>query len=146
MLRSVYYSIADSLFELTMLGRNVIISMKKYETEITFMFGFFGKSRNMTMDDDKAAAFWTWFEENEKWIIDSISTDAIGVVSKIDEHLKPVFPYLRRALEFEVGFNDGEGEFFFYHFGDSTLERDAEKLVSMMPQSISQRWKFTLDI
>ena len=109
------------------------------------MFGLM-KKKNTEMSEDAAIAFWRWFEERETWIIETLSEDAVSVVSEIDAHLKPVFPYLRRALEFEVGFNDGEGEFFFYHFGDDLLERDSKKLAQMIPSGLSQRWKFTPDI
>ena len=43
-------------------------------------------------------AFWTWFEEKEEWIINCSTSDDSAFVWKIDEKLKPVFPYFKGVL------------------------------------------------
>ena len=41
-----------------------------------------------------------------------------------------------------MGFNNEKGEFFFFHFGDKHLIRDAEIPASMMPETLKERWTF----
>lgn len=106
------------------------------------MFGF-GKKKEMDMVSAKK--FWDWFSENEGWIVANINTNGMDVVWAVDEQIKPVFPYCKRELEFQLGFNDGKGEFFFFHFGNKDLMRDAEKLKNMMPKDLAERWEFVAE-
>ena len=94
------------------------------------------------MNEAAAKDFWAWFEEQEAWIINCISNHDSAFVWAIDERLKPVFPYFKKELEFQLGYNDEKGEFFFFHFGDKNLIKDADTLAKMMPKSISERWTF----
>ena len=103
------------------------------------MFGLFAKKE---MNEAAAKAFWEWFAQKEEWIISNIKTNGMDVVWAIDAQIKPAFPYCKRELEFQLGFNDGKGEFFFFHFGDRRLKRDAAVLASMMPANIAARWSF----
>lgn len=103
------------------------------------MFSFFAKKE---MNVDAAKSFWAWFEENEKWIIDCLAKSDSAFIWAIDERLKPVFPYFKKELEFQLGYNFGAGEFFFFHFGDKNLIRDAKKLEELMPSAIANNWKF----
>lgn len=103
------------------------------------MFAFWAKKE---MNTDAAKSFWIWFEENEKWIIDCIVKHDSDFVWAIDERLKPVFPYFNGELEFQLGYNDGVGEFFFFHFGKKELIRDAKLLEKLMPSAIADNWKF----
>lgn len=95
-------------------------------------------------EPDIAAAkrFWAWFEEQESWVIENLRTHGTDVVWAIDAQIKPVFPYFKKELEFQLGFNNGKGEFFFFHFGDKNLIRDAETLASLMPEALKERWTF----
>ncbi len=97
------------------------------------------------MDEDAARHFWLWFAENEEWIIKNIGNHDSDLVWEIDAELKPVFPYFRGELEFQLGYNFGIGEFFFFHLGKKKLRRDGETLGKMMPPGIANRWKFILD-
>lgn len=97
------------------------------------------------MNEDAAKSFWTWFEKNEEWIIQCITNHDSAFVWAIDEELKPVFPYFKGELEFQLGYNDGAGEFFFFHFGKKELIRDGEALGKLMPAEIAKRWQFILD-
>lgn len=97
------------------------------------------------MDDTAAKAFWEWFEAQEAWIIDCISKRDSAFVWAIDEKLKPVFPYFKGELEFQLGYNNQAGEFFFFHFGKKALIRDGETLGRMMPPALAGNWKFILD-
>lgn len=106
------------------------------------MFSIFTKK---CMNEDAANLFWKWFEEQEKWIIDCISKSDAAFVWAIDERLKPVFPYFKGELEFQLGYNDGVGEFFFFHFGKKELMRDAQTLANMMPATIANKWSFILE-
>ena len=82
------------------------------------MFSLFSKKY---MDEEAAKVFWSWFEEQEVWIIDCIAKSDAAFVWAIDERLKPVFPYFRGELEFQLGYNEGVGEFFFFHFGQPSF-------------------------
>ena len=103
------------------------------------MFSIFSKKR---MDKIAGASFWAWFEEQEKWIVDCIANHDSNFVWIIDHYLKPVFPYFKGELEFQLGYRDGKGEFFFFHFGNKNLIKDADTLAQMMPKSIAERWTF----
>ena len=103
------------------------------------MFGFLRKKE---MNLSAAKAFWDWFAENENWIIENIHTNGMDVVWAIDAQIKPVFPYFKKELEFQLGFNEGKGEFFFFHFGDKNLVHDSEILKDLMPSSLAGRWTF----
>ena len=103
------------------------------------MFGFFSKKE---MNMAAAQAFWNWFVEKENWIIDNINTNGMDVVWAIDAQIKPVFPYFKKELEFQLGCNNGQGEFFFFHFGNKDLVRDSDTLKNMMPASLAERWTF----
>ncbi len=106
------------------------------------MFTLFSKKN---MNEEAAKAFWVWFEEQESWIIDCIAEHDSAFVWAIDERLKPVFPYFKKELEFQLGYNDGIGEFFFFHFGKKELIRDAETFGKMMPSAITKNWKFIFE-
>ena len=106
------------------------------------MFGLFSKKE---MDAAAAKAFWNWYVTQENWIIDNIKTNGMEVVFAIDAQIKPVFPYFKKELEFQLGFNDGKGEFFFFHLGNRNLLRDGETLKNMMPASLAERWTFIIE-
>ena len=97
------------------------------------------------MDQEAGKAFWEWFSKQEEWIKENIDTNGMDVVWAIDEKLKPVFPYFKKELEFQLGYNDGIGEFFFFHFNNKTLKTDGEILKELMPKDLSERWNFILD-
>ncbi len=103
------------------------------------MFSFVAKKE---INIEAAKAFWSWFEENEQWIIDCIIKSDSAFIWAIDERLKPVFPYFIGELEFQLGYNDGIGEFFFFHFDKKELIRDAKTLEELMPSAIVNNWKF----
>ena len=106
------------------------------------MFNLFSKKG---IDEEAAKAFWVWFAGQESWIIDCITKHDSAFIWAIDERLKPVFPYFKKELEFQLGYNDGIGEFFFFHFGKKELIRDSETLRNMMPPEIANNWKFILE-
>ncbi len=101
---------------------------------------FFFKKKEI----DKVAAerFWQWFAEKEQWIIENINTNGMDVVWAVDAQIKPVFPYFKKELEFQLGYNNGIGEFFFFHFGNKNLMADAKLLENMMPESLRKNWTF----
>ena len=105
------------------------------------MFSLFAKKMNV----DAAKSFWMWFQEQEAWIIDCITKHDSAFVWAIDERLKPVFPYFKGELEFQLGYNDNKGEFFFFHFGKKELIRDAQILGELMPSSVTDNWTFICD-
>ncbi len=94
------------------------------------------------MDIAAAKSFWAWFSEHEEWMIANLRTNGMEVIWAIDAQIKPVFPYFKKELEFQLGFNQGKGEFFFFHFGNKDLVRDAETLADLMPTELKQRWVF----
>ena len=106
------------------------------------MFGLLSKK---VMNEEAAKSFWTWFAEKEAWIIGCIANHDSAFIWAMDEKLRPVFPYFKKELEFQLGYNNGVGEFFFFHFGKKELARDAEALGKMMPPELSQRWKLILE-
>ena len=106
------------------------------------MLGLFAKKE---MNDEAAKAFWSWFADNEEWIIANIKTNGMQVVLAVDAQLKPVFPYFKKELEFQMGYNNGVGEFFFFHLGNKYLMRDGETLGSMMPEKLKGNWKFIIE-
>ena len=103
------------------------------------MFSLFAKR---SMNEEAARAFWAWFAEKEEWVISCIAEHDAAFVWAIDERLKPVFPYFKGELEFQLGYNDGIGEFFFFHFGKKELIRDGETLGKLMPAEIAKKWRF----
>ncbi len=104
--------------------------------------GLFSKKE---MDTAAAEAFWAWFAEQEEWILANLKTNGMDVVWAIDARIKPVFPYFKKELEFQLGFNEGKGEFFFFHFGNKHLMRDGERLAEMMPEGLRGRWTVILE-
>lgn len=106
------------------------------------MFSFLHKKQ---MDKFAAERFWNWFLENENWIIECIPNHGMEIITEIDKRLTPIFPYCKRELEFQLGFHDGKGEFFFFHFDDRTLVRDGKTLGEMMPSALRTRWRFILE-
>ena len=106
------------------------------------MFSLFAKK---VMNEECAKSFWGWFTEKEEWIIHCIAIHDSAFVWAIDEKLKPVFPYFKGELEFQLGYNNGVGEFFFFHFGKKDLARDGEILGKMMPPDLAKRWKLILE-
>lgn len=67
----------------------------------------FGKKE---MNLQEAEKFWNWFEENEDWIKVNLKIRGLAVVEAVDEKLKPVFPYWKKELEFQMGYNEGQGK------------------------------------
>ena len=103
---------------------------------------FFGKKE---MDELAAEAFWQWFAQQEQWIIHTLNTHGMDVVWAIDAQLKPVFPYFKQELEFQLGFHHGKGEFLFFYMEDRNLLADAVKLRDKMPGPLRERWTFTIE-
>lgn len=106
------------------------------------MFSIFLKKE---INEVAAKQFWEWFKEKELWIIECINTNNHAFIWKIDEKLKPIFPYFKKELEFQLGYNNEVGEFFFFHLGNKNLIRDAEILKQMMPVDIAKKWKFVIE-
>lgn len=104
--------------------------------------GIFSKKE---MDTCVAKAFWNWFSENEQFIIEKYKTDGMGLVEIIDEKLKLVFPYFKRELEFQLGYNDGKGEFFFFYLHNKNLKADGRTLGEMMPEELKENWTYFLE-
>lgn len=104
--------------------------------------GIFSKKE---MDTCAAKAFWDWFSHNEQFIIEKYKTDGMGLVEIIDEKLKPVFPYFKRELEFQLGYNDGKGEFFFFYLHNKSLKADGRTLGEMMPEELKENWTYFLE-
>ena len=104
--------------------------------------GLFSKKE---IDTAAAEAFWAWFAEKEEWILANLKTNGMDVVWAIDTRIKPVFPYFKKELEFQLGFNEGKGEFFFFHFGNKHLMRDGQSLAGMMPEGLRGRWTVILE-
>ena len=104
--------------------------------------GLFSKKE---MDTAAAEAFWAWFAEHEEWILANLKTNGMDVVWAIDARIKPVFPYFKKELEFQLGFNEGKGELFFFHFGNKHLMRDGQSLAEMMPDDLKARWTVILE-
>ena len=104
--------------------------------------GLFSKKE---MNVAAAEAFWVWFAEQEAWILANLGTNGMNVVWAIDARIKPVFPYFKKELEFQLGFNEGKGEFFFFHFGNKHLMRDGQMLAGMMPADLKTRWTVILE-
>lgn len=97
------------------------------------------------MDINAAKNFWEWFSVNEEWIINNVNTNGMDVVWAIDAQIKPVFPYFKKELEFQLGFNDGIGEFFFFHFNNKNLKNDAEIFKNMIPEKLAETWNVILE-
>ena len=96
-------------------------------------------------DPAAIAAFWNWFSANEQWIIDNIRGNAMAVIEAVDQHLKPVFPFFRKELEFQMGYNDGVGEFFFFDLRNSNLQRGGKALGEARPENLKKNWKFIME-
>ncbi len=97
---------------------------------------------------DKIAAknFWLWFAENEAHISAELANHNADIVWEIDKELKPVFPYCKKDLEFQLGHDEnGMGEFTFFHMGNRHLKRDGMMLGEMMPKVLADRWQFVIE-
>ena len=106
----------------------------------------FRRFRRKEMNRTAAESFWQWLIEHEQWIIENVDKNGQAVVWAIDEQFVPIFPYMpAEEIEFQFGFNEGKGEFFFFHLGDESLIRDGEILKNMMPDSLRERWTFILE-
>ena len=106
------------------------------------MLGFF---RKKAMDMEAAKSFWNWFLQKEEWIKETVNTDGMSVVWAVDAQLKPVFSYFKGEIEFQLGYNDGVDEFFFFHMGDQNLLHDGQMLGEMMPAALREKWTFILN-
>ncbi len=100
---------------------------------------------NKKADEEKIKAFWAWFEQNEEWIITTSQTDGMAVVNAVDAQLSPAFACYRVEIEFQLGYNNGRGEFFFYDLHKHSLRKDAEKMASLMPDKLKNNWTFIIE-
>lgn len=98
------------------------------------------------MDMAAAKAFWSWFLENEEKIAETLRGNGAGeVVGWVDQRICPVFPYVPSdAVQFELGWNEGKGEVFFFHNGNEKLMEDGQALAAMMPEEMKPRWSVTV--
>lgn len=101
-------------------------------------------SKNLP-NEEAMHSFWQWFSDNEQWIIEASKTNPHEIVYAIDEHLVPVFSYFKKELEFQFGYNDGQGEFFFFDLRNRQLRRDAMHLSELMPEELKKRWTFIIE-
>ena len=109
------------------------------------MFNIFKKNK---MDMEAAKNFWTWFEEKEEWLIEQNSlSDNDKHIWEIDKYLTPILPYVKRELEFMMGFDDhaGKWELVLFDFGDKNINRDYETLKRMMPDKYKEKWMITIE-
>ncbi len=96
-------------------------------------------------------SFWKWFQVNQDWVIKNTQQDTRDVsieeyINAIDQRLTPCFPYFPASeIQFQLGYNDGAGEFFFFDLGNKNLNRDAILLAEMMPADIQKNWKFIIE-
>ncbi len=97
------------------------------------------------MDKIAAKNFWLWFSENENEIIKRLQAHDHDFVFEMDLELRTVFPYWKKLLQFEVAFNAGKGEFFFFYMGNKNLKRNGEMLAKMMPKALAERWQVILE-
>lgn len=95
-------------------------------------------------DETMIKDFWSWFAGREKWIIETYKTDGAAVVWAVDEKLTRVFSYFKKEIEFQLGFNDGKGEFFFFDLNNKNLNRDAKRFAALMPEELKNRWDFII--
>ena len=105
----------------------------------------FSVLRRKRIKIDEAKSFWVWFDTEEEWIIDCISKNDASVIWEVDKRIKAVFPYFRDELEFQLGFNNGRGEFFFYHDYRKELMKDSAKFGALMTPKIAGRWKYIVE-
>ncbi len=98
------------------------------------------------MDIAAAEGFWQWFAEQEQFITEKLGGEnAMEVVELVDARITPIFPYApAQAIQFQLGWNEGAGEFFFYHSGHKKLMADGETLGNMMPEALRERWAYKL--
>ncbi len=112
------------------------------------MFSIFQKKEP---NQQAMAKFWDWFLENEAWICtnSNANTRQVSVpqfIAEIDQRLTPCFPYFpAQKIEFQLGFNNGKGEFFFYDLKNKNLNRDGQLLADKMPEALRERWTFILE-
>lgn len=113
---------------------------KPWQGSFMKLFGL--PDMDAAMDKAAAEAFWAWFGENEEKIIEKLSgAGASQVIEWVDEKICPIFPYVPAdAVQFELGWNNGVGEFFFFHNGNERLGSDGETFASMMPEHMKTRW------
>lgn len=113
---------------------------RPWKGEFMCLFGL----PDMGADMNLAAAeqFWQWFGENEDKIIEKLGgSGAAELVSWVDKQICPVFPYVPSdAVQFQLGWNDGTGEFFLFHNDNEKLYADAEIFASQMPEELKKRW------
>lgn len=116
-----------------------------WEPEYVKLFGL--PMEDMGLDTAAAERFWQWFAENEQTIAERLgSENAMEVVNLVDERICPVFPYApREAVQFQLGWNEGAGEFFFFHSNHKKLMADGEAFGKMMPEDLQERWTFKLE-
>lgn len=98
------------------------------------------------MDMAAAEAFWRWFAEHGDQIARALQGSGAGeVVSWVDQRICPVFPYVSSdAVQFELGWNNGKGEFFFFHNGNEKLLADGKAFAAMMPESLKACWSVSV--
>ena len=112
----------------------------------SFMPLFGLPDETLPMDEASAQNFWAWFAENEPKIVEKLSGNgAVEVVGWVDEKICPVFPYMvADDVHFELGFNNGVGEFFLFHRGDEKHRVSCERFAAMLPEKLKTRWTVTL--
>lgn len=66
-------------------------------------------------------------------------------MNAVDEKLSPAFACYRVGIEFQLGYNDSHGEFFFFDLNKRALRKDAEKLAALMPAKLQQNWTFIIE-
>lgn len=118
---------------------------RPWQPEFVRLFGL--PMEDAGMDIAAAEGFWRWFAEHEAMLTEKLSgQDAMEVVNLVDQRITPVFPYVPgQAIQFQLGWNEGAGEFFFFHNNHAKLRADGEALGKLMPEELSQRWTFRLE-
>ena len=113
---------------------------KPWQGSYMTLFGL--PDETLSMDEAAAQNFWAWFGENEPKIMEKLSgSGAVEVIGWVDEKICPVFPYMAADdVHFELGFNNGVGEFFLFHHGDEKHQADCESLAAMLPEELKTRW------
>ena len=109
------------------------------------MFNILKKNK---MDMKAAKTCWTWFEEREEWLIEQNSISGNDKhIWEIDKYLTPILPYVKRELEFMMGFDVqvGKWELVLFDFGDKNINKDYETLKSMMPKKYEEKWMITIE-
>lgn len=97
------------------------------------------------LDEDKIAAFWQWFLDNDSTMRRHLAAKEYdNVLAMLTEQLSPLFPFSKREPDFGILMEENYVQLELADFFAVSMHSGYEQLISACPEEIKGNWRFVI--